>query len=294
MTSPTQPSRPFSLCLVGAGKAGVAVAAALAGAGNTVVAVTSRSQGSAATAAQRLESRVAGIAVLPRCDVVLLGVPGGALRAVAEELAPRLHEGTVVWHLSGAHGLAPLAPATAAGALGAAVHPVQVFPDADRGLERLPGSVWGVTCDPTVRDWAGTVVTEDLRGHALDVEEEHRPVWHAAAVTTANGIAALLSLGEELLQSIAVGDPARVLEPLAAASVANAARSGAAASLTGPAARGEWDTVAAHLESLRSLAPTLVDPYLDATRVIFGGAVRAGRVSPEALRAAAAVLGEVG
>ncbi|MDQ3958034.1 MAG: DUF2520 domain-containing protein, partial [Actinomycetota bacterium] len=84
-----------------------------------------------------------------------------------------------------------------------------------------------------------------------------------------------------------------VLGPLASAAVAHAADRGASSSLTGPAARGEWETVASHVDALKQIAPELVEPYLEVTKLVLGGAVRAGKVTPDASRAAAAVLREI-
>lgn len=286
------PPRPFGLCLVGAGRAGTAVAAALQAAGHTVSGVASRTGSSAESAARRLDAPVVAAERLPACDVVLLGVPESALEPVAATIAPGLAEGTVVWHLAGAAGVAPLGAVVAAGGRRCALHPVQAFPDADTGLACLPGSAWGLTCDDGLGRWARAVVEDDLEGRTFELREEDRPVWHAAAVTAASGAIAIMSLGERLLASIGVAAAGDVLGPLAGAAVANASERGATASLTGPAVRGEWATVTAHVRALEGSAPELVEPYREATRLILRVAEGAGVVSPDARHAAAAALGE--
>ena len=283
------PPRPFELCLVGAGKAGTAVASALAGAGHRVAGVASRTESSARDAAALLGAPATAVEDLPRCDVVVLGVPDAAVPAVGAVVAAGAAPGTVVWHLAGALGVDAL-PGDGR-VLRCAAHPVQAFPDRS-GRAPLAGCSWGLTCDEAIGDWARTVVGEDLRGNAVDVREEDRPVWHAAAVTTANGITALLSLAETLLGSIGVADTTRVLGPLAASAVANSLSRGPSASLTGPAVRGEWATVAAHVQAIGAGAPYLLEPYLEATRLIFRAAERAGMVTDEARVAAASILGE--
>lgn len=293
MTTLAAPPRRFTLCLVGAGRAGTAVAAALQAAGNAVAGVASRSDASAEAAAARFDAPVVRPGGLPRCDVVLLGVPESALETVAAEVARPVEPGTVVWHLAGSVGVRPLEPVLAAGGRRCALHPVQGFPDADAGLARLAGSSWGLTCDAGLEAWARTVVTEDLGGRVFGLAEEDRPVWHAAAVTAASGAIAIMSLGERLLASIGVHSAGDVLGPLAGAAVANAAARGASASLTGPAVRGEWETVISHVDALEATAPDLVEPYREATRLIVRAAVLAGKMSPEARRAAAAALGGV-
>lgn len=286
------PPRRFSLCLVGAGRAGTAVATALSAAGHSVAAVASRTPASAEAATGRLGAPVVTLEKLPRCDVVLLGVPESALEPVAADVAPVIATGTVVWHLAGAAGIAPLEAVVAAGGRRCALHPVQAFPDVDAGLARLPGSAWGLTCDDGLEGWAQTFVAEDLGGRVFLLDEADRPVWHAAAVTAASGAIAIMSLGERLLASIGVEAAGDVLGPLAGAAIANASARGATASLTGPAVRGEWGTVRSHLRALEVAAPELAEPYREATRLILRVAEGAGTVTPEASRAAAAALGE--
>lgn len=291
MTAPAPP-RNFTFCLVGAGRAGTAVAAGLQKAGHRVLAVASRSASSADAAAARLGAPATAVDRLPPCDVVLLGVPESALESAGAEVAEGIAPGTVVWHLAGSAGITPLLAVARLGGARCALHPVQAFPDPDAGLARLPGSAWGLTCDEGIDEWARAIATEDLGGRVFDVAEDDRPVWHAAAVIAASGAIAIMSLGERLLDSIGAGPAGDVLGPLAGASVANAAARGATASLTGPAVRGEWATVTGHLRALEAVAPELVEPYREATRLILRVAEGAGKVTPEARRAAAAVLGE--
>jgi predicted short-subunit dehydrogenase-like oxidoreductase (DUF2520 family) len=286
---PSVPPRSFDLCLVGAGKAGTGVALALRSAGHRVVAVASRSVGSAAAAAERMGADAVAVDDLPACEVVLLGVPDAAVSPVASAVVPKLRPGTVLWHLAGSLGISALPRGD--GLLRCALHPVMAFPAPDIPA-RLRGSSWGLTCDDEVRGWATAVVAEDLGGAIVEVAEDDRPVWHAAAVTTANGITALMSLAETMLEAIGVRGPGPVLAPLAGAAVESSSAAGATASLTGPAVRGEWATIAAHVAALEARAPGLVEPYREATRLIFRAADRAGKVSPEGRGRAAAILGD--
>jgi predicted short-subunit dehydrogenase-like oxidoreductase (DUF2520 family) len=113
----------------------------------------------------------------------------------------------------------------------------------------------------------------------VEVAEEDRALWHAAAVTTANGAAAVMAVAEEVLGRIGVERPDRVLGPLAAGTVAAAAaRESAGASLTGPVVRGEVDTIAAHVRAFKDRAPELLEAYRLVTRTILLAATAAGRV----------------
>jgi predicted short-subunit dehydrogenase-like oxidoreductase (DUF2520 family) len=207
-------------------------------------------------------------------DVFLLAVPDAALREVVPAL-PRV--GSVLVHFAGAAGIAPLAPA-ADRAL-CALHPVQACPDVDTAIRRLPGSAWGVTCTQGAEEWARRLIEEDLKGTAFGVSEEDRVVWHAAAVTTSNGVSALLAVGEALLASIGVAQPEQVLGPIAAGTVLNALESGGGAlTLTGPVVRKETELIGRHVAEIAERAPSLLPAYLQSLHMIVSSALVAGRI----------------
>ena len=275
--------------LVGAGRVGTAVASILRSRGHEIVGVVSRSPSSAQAAGDHLRAPVVGrIEDLPPADLVLLGVTEGAIEEVARAVALNVVPGTVLVHFAGTFGLAPLRAAISNGALGAALHPVQAMPTVEHALTRLPGSAWGVTCSDDLREWSHALIRNDLDGEPIDVREEDRALWHAASVTTSNGVAALLAAGERILKYIGIDEPGRVLGPLAAGTLANAMEGGGGgATLTGPAVRGETATLERHLNALAERVPQLVQPYKLAVELVLDGAVASDRIdngSADAIR----------
>jgi len=269
------------IALVGAGRVGTAVTEVLRRAGHEVAGVSSRRAESAERAAARLETRTFDHRLeLPEADVFFLAVPDGAIGEVASQLGP-VTPGAVVVHFAGALGITPLAEAATSGAGVAALHPVQTFPDVQRGIERLPGSAWGVTTSPEIESWAIGLIASDLEGLPVIVVEEARPVWHAASVSTSNGIASLLAVSEAMLSAIGIDEPHRVLGPLAAGTVANATERGAAEILTGPVVRSERTTIGRHLDALADTSPQLAEDYARIARVIVDAATRTRRVEPD-------------
>ncbi|MDP9226567.1 MAG: DUF2520 domain-containing protein [Actinomycetota bacterium] len=266
--------------LIGAGRVGTAVTALLQRSGHHILGVASRSPASASRAAGLLAAPVVEVGDMPMAEVVLLGVPEGALGEVASEVAAQART-KIVCHFAGVAGIGPLSPVLDAGMLAAALHPVQACPDVETAIRRLPGSAWGVTTSPEISAWAHEVITRDLHGEPVDVEERHRPLWHAAAATTANGIAALLSLAGAMLADIGIEQPGGVLGPLAAGVLAGATTAGGTGqTLTGPVARGDAMTVRAHVEALRSQAPDLLEAYRAAAATILLAAVRTEDIGP--------------
>jgi predicted short-subunit dehydrogenase-like oxidoreductase (DUF2520 family) len=240
------PSSARTFALVGPGRAGTSLALALVGAGWRPVAVAGRSIDAPSTrhAVARLGVPAAPLAVVGAgAALVLVATPDGAIAATARALAPGLEPGALVVHLSGARGLDALAAVTelrpdcAIGAL----HPLQTFAAPDP--PRVAGAWAAVAGPPAVADLA-----RELGAHPFVVPEDRRAAYHAAAVVASNHLVALLGQVERLADT--AGVPFDAFLPLVETAVANCAHHGPAAALTGPVARGDADTVAAHLDAL--------------------------------------------
>ncbi|MFN2525393.1 MAG: Rossmann-like and DUF2520 domain-containing protein [Actinomycetota bacterium] len=284
------PSAPLRVALIGAGTVGTATAHLLSRRGHRTVGVASRSASSARRAADLLGSSVFTLDDgLPEADLVLLGTPEAALEELVSTMVPKLSPGRVIAHFAGVVGIDPLGRAADVGAHTLALHPVQACPDVPTALARLPGSAWGITSAPEIAEWADGLVREDLEGTPVRVSEEARPLWHAAAALTANGLTALLAVAEEMLLTAGVTETNEVLAPLASGVVANAVERGAGESLTGPIVRGDTATIAAHVRALRNAGP-LLEGYLYAARLTLSAALLAGRLAPGTQRALSEVL----
>lgn len=262
------PDVPGPLGVIGPGRVGSAVGAALASVGLPVAAVSASPTSSTSSPASR--ARVAlllpAAALLPdpaevarRSGLLLLAVPDDALTGLVAELAAAgaLHRGQVVVHTSGAHGLAVLAPAAAAGARVLALHPAMTFSGSAADLDRLPGCRWGVTaCTGPDAALAERLVSL-LGGVAVPVAEEHRTAYHAALAHGANHLVTLVAQAADTLRGAGVSEPGELLRPLLTAALAGALRAGDGAT-TGPAVRGDVASVAAHL---RVLPATVLPSY---------------------------------
>ena len=283
--------RPGRFALVGAGTVGTSVSILLRKRGHSIAAVYSRSAASAERAARLTGSSVVrSLDALPDVDAVLVGTSDTVLPDIARALAGAGDPATLrLVHFAGAVGIGAVEPVIAGGGAAAALHPVQACPDVDTAIERLPGSAWGVTTSAGLERWGNSFV-EEMGGLPVPVAENDRALWHAAAVTTSNGIAALLAMGESMLGALGIDDPEKVLGPLAAGAVANARADGGGATLTGPVVRGDAGTIGVHLEALSERAPSLLPGYLLAVRSILSAATSASRIEPDAAQEIAAAV----
>jgi predicted short-subunit dehydrogenase-like oxidoreductase (DUF2520 family) len=215
-------SPPPRLRVVGAGRAGTALATALGRAGWQVVGVLGRGHD------------VAGAA--SGCDLLVIATPDAAIASVAAAIEPGP---AVVAHLAGSLGLDALAPHERR----AALHPLVSLPDAEVGAARLSGAWFAVAGDPLAQR-----VATDLGGRWFEVADEDRAAYHAAAAVASNHLVALMGQVDRIAGS--VGAPGEAYVALAAGALANVAALGPAGALTGPVARGDWDTVRRHLAAI--------------------------------------------
>ncbi|MDQ4109776.1 MAG: DUF2520 domain-containing protein [Actinomycetota bacterium] len=274
---------PLRVGVVGAGRVGAVLAAALRSAGHSIVAVAGESDASRA----RIASLLPGVpvekptTVARACDLLLLTVPDDMLGNVVKTMtdAGAIRPGMYVAHTSGRHGLAILEPAAAIGAHVMAVHPAMTFSGTSVDLARLSGCVFGLTAaTPADRAFAEALVN-DLGGKPMWVPEEMRTLYHAGLAHGANHLVTLVSEAMEILAAAGATDPAGTLRPLLTAALDNALDHGDAA-LTGPIVRGDAGTVAAHLDDIRTNAPQTLASYVSMARATLDRAVSDGRLLP--------------
>lgn len=170
-------------------------------------------------------------------ELLVIAVPDASIADVAQSVEPG--EATVI-HLSGSRPLTDLASHQRTGSL----HPLVSLPDPDRGAELLgTGATFAVAGDRMVDE-----LVDQLGGRVVRIDDEQRALYHATASVAANHLVALAAQVERLAKELGV--PVDAYWDLMAGALDNVRRGGAREALTGPAARGDWDTVAAHLVAL--------------------------------------------
>ena len=268
--------------VVGAGRVGAVLAAALRAAGHDVVAVAGESPASRT----RIETLLPGVhvdkpsAVARSCDLLLLTVPDDMLGNVVTMLSASgaIRAGQRVVHTSGKHGLAVLQPAADLGAEVLAMHPAMTFTGTDVDLGRLRGCVYGVTATLDTHELAQQLVA-DLGGTIVWVPEDRRTLYHAGLAHGANHLVTLVTQAMDLLRASGAEDPAATLRPLLNAALDNALSYGSAA-LTGPVVRGDVETVRAHLADIAASSPETLESYVVMARATANRAVLDGRLLP--------------
>jgi predicted short-subunit dehydrogenase-like oxidoreductase (DUF2520 family) len=212
--------------------------------------------------------REAGIAVdgplgrgarCPNADVVILAVPDAEI-ANAVAAVERRADGPLVGHCSGATTLDVLAPHEAF-----SLHPLMTVPaDGPSQLAGASAAIAGST--PRARGIAHQLALH-LGLTPIDVADEDRAAYHAAASIASNFLVTLESAAERLAADAGVDRQALV--PLVRATVENWASLGPDRALTGPIARGDEETVGRQRQAIEQRAPELLglfDALAEATR----------------------------
>lgn len=276
-------ARTMNVGIVGGGRVGAVLGAALIQAGHRVVAASGVSVASVA----RIGRLLPDAALLPpdrvpaAADLLILSVPDDALAGLVRGLveAGAIRRGQIVAHTSGAYGIGVLAPAEAVGAHPLALHPAMTFTGHSGDVARLAeGISFGVTAPAELRPLATRLVA-DLGGSVEWIGEEARPLYHAALAHGANHLVTLVNESMDRLRDAGVVHPERVLAPLLRASLENTFSHGDAA-LTGPVARGDAGTIAKHVATLQAIAPDSVPAYLALARRTADRAIASGRLRP--------------
>ena len=282
MTSADERPARLDVGVVGAGRVGAVLGAALQRVGHRVVAVSGVSEESRERAARLLPGTpvLAPEEVVRQAELVVLAVPDDALADLVAGLsATRTWQaGQLVAHTSGRHGLEVYAPALEHHVLGLALHPAMTFTGTGLDLDRLVECCFGVTSPEPLRPVAEALVLE-IGAEPVWIEESARGLYHAALAHGANHLVTLVAQSLQALRAAGVEAPARVLGPLVSAALDNALRAGDAA-LTGPVARGDAGTVAEHLRQLQSLTPDIRPTYVALARATAERALASGRLKP--------------
>jgi predicted short-subunit dehydrogenase-like oxidoreductase (DUF2520 family) len=186
-------------------------------------------------------------------ELVLLCVPDAAIQDVARCLAPE--QGWIA-HVSGGTPLSALDPHERRFGL----HPLQTFTRA-RGPEQLDGAFAAMTAETEEARERGFELARLLGLKPFELADEARPLYHAGAAIASNYLVTLHKVASELFK--AAGAPPEALVPLMQRTIDNGFE------LTGPIERGDWETVEAHREAIRSTRPdleALYDVLAEATR----------------------------
>ncbi len=242
--------------VIGAGKAGRALAHAMRVGGVQVVGLHGRRPDHGITSG-------AWPATVALANAVLVTVRDAELDGVLRELrsAAALAKGTVVLHASGTAEPQALDELRTEGHPGGTFHPLLPLTDPTRATEQLRRAWIGIDGDAGARA-ASRELAAAIGARVLEIPVGAKASYHAAAVIASNFPVVLLALAARVLTHAGVDEEAArgALATLMTAAAENVSAVAPSAALTGPVARGDVETVRAHLAAL-SDAPAVLEIY---------------------------------
>src|SRR5690348_6914882 len=233
------------VAIVGAGRMGKALAAAMIGAELHVIGPLRRGEG----------TKIKG------ADVVLLCVPDAAIA----EAARAIKGPALVGHCSGASTLAALTPHEAF-----SMHPLMTV--AGNAVVSFAGAGCAVAGSTERARDVASALARRLRMRPFVIGDADRDIYHAAASMASNYLVTIEGAAERL--GAVAGIDRELLVPLVRAAVENWARLGARRALTGPIARGDTTTAARQRAAVAARAPELLglwDALAGATATLANG-----------------------
>lgn len=242
-----------TLSIIGPGRAGTAIAKALAHKGWVISRVAGRSIEHAQPLAAKLGAEVCSAAdVGIGVELVIISTPDAAISKTAEIAALQASRGALLIHLAGASGLEALegVRSTRPDLVLGALHPLQTL-SGDSAFEKLQGAYCAVEGPLEIEELA-----REIGLTPFAVSPENRSTYHAAAVVASNHLVALMGQVERMAHT--AGVPFEAFAPLARAALESALTVGPASALTGPVSRGDTATIEAHL---RVIDPSEVGAY---------------------------------
>jgi predicted short-subunit dehydrogenase-like oxidoreductase (DUF2520 family) len=254
----------INLCVIGAGRVGTTVSYTLAEKDLPNIklkAISSRSMESLNRAKKILGSKAAGVIftrenskAVSLANCILICTPDDVINSVCSDIfkdKSKDFKNYYAIHFSGSKSLEVLNSARAAGAEIASIHPLKSFASIEEAIKSLPGTIFGVTYSSTESKKMAELLVKSLGGEIIEVENNKKPLYHAAACVASNYLVTLINYAVLIHKKMGIKpeDSLKGLMGLVEGTVSNIKKMGTEKSLTGPIARGDIGTIKEHVKS---------------------------------------------
>ena len=171
-------------------------------------------------------------------EVVIISTQDTEISAVAQQLAQKLTQKSVVLHTSGSLSSSELSELAAAGHSVGSIHPLVSISTVSQVKNQFAGAFFCVEGDSRAVETANKIVSF-LAGHTFEIRTKNKALYHAAAVTACGHLTALLDIAFSMMESSGVKQESvdEILMPLIRSTINNISDHGTAAALTGTFAR---------------------------------------------------------
>jgi len=239
-----------SVSILGAGRAGVALALAFSRAGVPISQLIYRSKSPNVPGLTAVE--FGGVdSIVGEILIIATGDP--EIRGAAEAVADLATLPKTALHLSGSLSSSELSALRENGVQVGSMHPLVSISDPISGANRFEGAFFCLEGDTGAVDAARSLV-ERLGGRPFSVDTASKPLYHASAVMASGHVAALFDAAVEMLSrcGLSADSSREVLLPLLESMVSNLTRQPTSDALTGPFARGDLQAMQRHLAAMEN------------------------------------------
>jgi predicted short-subunit dehydrogenase-like oxidoreductase (DUF2520 family) len=249
--------------IVGTGKVAQSLGRAMAECGWTVDAIAGRDPERTRNAAEFVGTTAVSMETVgTRFEHAIIAVSDGAIESVAAALARTGMQSGIAVHTSGSKGSEALSALSQRGVACASMHPLQTIAEPESGTAALRSCYFALTGAACAIEFADTVA-RCIGAKTFCVDAANRPLYHSAAVLASNYVCGLLDASVAVLESIGISRDRALdaIRPLFEAAARNSASMGPEEALTGPIARGDVETVHAHVRALAAMNAEIAALY---------------------------------
>jgi predicted short-subunit dehydrogenase-like oxidoreductase (DUF2520 family) len=239
--------------IIGAGNVGRGLARAFRTAGTTVIGLHARSANEEATSVGDYPPGLsdANVIIIAVRDADIDTV-GTSLMTLIQQHHGSIEHGAVVLHTSGTAEPTTFPSLREHGLATGTFHPLIPFATPERGAQLVKGAWFGIDGDAVACATARRLAAA-VGARTVNIPPGQKAVYHAAAVMASNFPVVLAALASRLLSRRGIPERTadQVVQNLMYAAVGNLEFGSPLEVLTGPAARGETQTIQRHLNALR-------------------------------------------
>ncbi len=257
----------LKLSIIGAGRVGQTIGRMARESGCEIGEVLCRTARSARAAVKFIGAgtpQVARQAHLSRSDLILISTPDDHILDAVEIILQNIAgvSRAVILHTSGALSSDILAPLAALGLSTGSCHPLQTFESPERAIALIPLTHFCIEGDARATR-AARRLARLIGAKHFEIPTSIKSLYHAAAVMSSAGVAALVSISLEIFSRAGLDERAsrEILLPLVEGTLANISALGPARAMTGPVRRGDAGTVERNIKALRSFDPRALEIY---------------------------------
>lgn len=265
----------LNFCIIGAGKVGTALAKHFYSCGIQIDHIIDKELKCAKSLASKVNAKSFSsnfLAIPESVNFLCISVQDRNIKSVVKDLinGKNKFSSVYVFHTSGSETSDLLRPLKKLGAETFSFHPLFSF--ASKNIEyNLSNVVFAVESDSKLSINFAQGFCKKLKTKSIVISKNQKGLYHALAVFISNYLAVILARAEDSLERKRANIKLNALyKPLIDSTLKNIEILGVREGLTGPAKRGDSETIKNNIEALKKYSPELTKIYKELAKIIEG------------------------